>query len=108
MSGSTVELIAFERAVDRLCCTAHATLTLRQLRILAFLRHRRGRPCSNRAIGSALSIPAPAIVRALDNLVTRGLATRIVMQNDHRLRDVEITDAGAFLLEMATAEGGSK
>jgi DNA-binding MarR family transcriptional regulator len=54
---------------------------------------------SVKAAGDSLGLSLPAISRAVDGLVQRGLVTRVEDESDRRAKRISATDAGRDLLD---------
>lgn len=84
----------FYRAVGEL------ELSFTQLRALHVLAERAGEQAvSVKALGDALGLSLPAVSRAVDGLVERGLVTRSECREDRRIRHVAITGDGLAQLD---------
>jgi len=69
-----------------------ASVTPRQLEVLAYLRHRQH--WSVGEIASALKVSSAAATKAITRLERKGLVTRTVDQMDRRCVNVSLTGAG--------------
>jgi DNA-binding MarR family transcriptional regulator len=58
---------------------------------------------SVKAAGDSLGLSLPAISRAVDGLVQRGLATRVEDETDRRAKRISATDDGRALLDRLVA-----
>jgi MarR family transcriptional regulator, lower aerobic nicotinate degradation pathway regulator len=100
--------LMLRRAHDR---AAHALsealrplgLELRHFAVMIEL-HQRG-PINQRDLGYAVGMDKAMIVRVVDDLEKAGLAIRKPVPGDRRVREVEITDPGVKVFDMAHDNG---
>lgn len=69
-------------------------ITDAQLEVLLFLKYSKNDSINQRCIENKLHLSNPTVVSLLDKLEQKGLVVRVVSENDHRKKKIDITDLG--------------
>jgi DNA-binding MarR family transcriptional regulator len=75
-----------------------AELSMSQMKALHVLTAEETPELSLKTLADALGLSLPAVSRAVEGLVRRGLVTRVENADDRRMKTVRVTDAGRELL----------
>jgi DNA-binding MarR family transcriptional regulator len=90
----------FVRSHIRATATTQFDITVEQFHVLRHVR----RGISMSELATARNISRPAISQAVDNLVNKGLLTRVQSTQDRRYVELALTDAGNHLLDSVFKE----